>query len=69
MCIIYKYAIKTFIIIIIIIIDRYSFYGEKLINLMKNSGLYQKVKDFTRITEESKTIIDVIFTDDENVNV
>lgn len=46
-----------------------SFYEDKLIKLMKNIGLSQKVKDYTRITDISKTIIDLVFTNDEEAQV
>lgn len=46
-----------------------SFYEDKLIKLMKNIGLSQKVKDYTRITEISKSIIDLVFTNDEEAQV
>ena len=43
-------------------ISQNSFYKGKLLKLMKNVGLNQKVRDYTRIRENSKTIIDLVFT-------
>lgn len=46
-----------------------SFYREKLLKLMRNAGLNQKVQDYTRITENSKTIIDLVFTNDKEAKI
>lgn len=46
-----------------------TFYSIKLLNMMKSFGLAQKVNDFTRIVGDHKTIIDLLFTNDEKSEV
>ena len=44
-----------------------SYYCERLLNEMKEYGLNQVVKDYTRITARSKTLIDLVFTNDNRM--
>lgn len=44
-----------------------SFYTNKCKNLIYRMGLNQVVKDFTRITKDSKTLIDYIVTNDQQL--
>lgn len=44
-----------------------SFYSEKLKKLISQNGLYQSVSGFTRITNQSSTIIDLLVTNNKNL--
>ena len=43
-------------------------YGEKLKSVMEKRGLHQLVKEPTRITQSSKTKIDLVFTNRSNIS-
>lgn len=45
-----------------------SFYKNKLKCLLDDNGLKQVMKDFTRITENSKTLIDYIISNNQNIS-
>lgn len=42
---------------------------EKLLNLCNYLNIHQKVKSFTRITKSSKTLIDLVFSNNKNIKV
>lgn len=46
-------------------VDTESRYSKKLVRMMKNMGFKQRVKNRTRITKDSKTIIDLVFSYEE----
>ncbi|XP_057335410.1 uncharacterized protein LOC130674159 [Microplitis mediator] len=46
-------------------VDMESQYSKKFIRLMKSLGFKQRVKNHTRITKDSKTIIDLVFSCEE----
>ena len=46
-----------------------TFYADKLLKRMKEHGFKQHVKEYTRITRVSKTIIDLVFSNSENLKV
>lgn len=46
---------------------RETTYSKRLNNLIQKNALYQIVKQFTRVTQNSSTIIDLIITNDKNL--
>lgn len=66
-----EYAVKPGILIIVgdfnIDLSKDSFYSDKLRDIIKNNGLFQKVETFTRITEESATTVDLVITNDKQL--
>lgn len=46
-----------------------SIYTDALINMMKCFGLFQKVREYTRITKDSGSTIDLVFTNREDVKI
>lgn len=50
-------------------VSKNSYYSSALIRLIEDSGLTQKVNFYTRITETSKTIIDLDLTNVNNITV
>ncbi|XP_030752260.1 uncharacterized protein LOC115879515 [Sitophilus oryzae] len=67
-----NYAIKSESFILIgdlnINLAKETYYSKKLNNIIERSGLSQIVQNFTRITPTSATIIDLIITNDKEVN-
>ena len=66
-----EYTSKEGILIFIgdfnIDLSKNNFYSEKLRKLIKENGLYQNVKNFTRVTNQSSTIIDLLITNNKNL--
>lgn len=48
-------------------VSKDSQYSKKLIKEMKSVSMYQWVKEYTRVTSNSKTIIDLVFSN-ESIN-
>lgn len=46
-----------------------SFYEHRLLKQMNDIGLKQIVNEYTRVTQESKTIIDVVFTNNTETDI
>ncbi|KAK9753700.1 hypothetical protein QE152_g1868 [Popillia japonica] len=46
-----------------------SIYKDALLNMMKCLGLFQKVSEYTRITKDSNTTIDLVFTNREDTRI
>lgn len=49
--------------------EKKQFYGEKLIDQMHAFYFEQKTKEYTRITENSKSTVDLLFTNDRKTEV
>lgn len=47
--------------------DTTNIYSRRLSRLMQSYGLKQKVSDFTRVDLRSKTLIDLVFTNNERI--
>ena len=66
-----EYTSKEGILIFIgdfnIDLSKNNFYSEKLRKLILENGLYQNVKNFTRVTNQSSTIIDLLITNNKNL--
>lgn len=66
-----EYSTKTDILILVgdfnINIAKNTYYSNRLNNIIRNNGLYQKVDKFTRITKESATIIDLMITNEKEI--
>ncbi|KAL3265815.1 hypothetical protein HHI36_010012 [Cryptolaemus montrouzieri] len=48
-------------------VKAYSGYRKRLVNIMNSFGLTQEIKEFTRITESLRTIVDILFTDEPSI--
>lgn len=48
-------------------IARNTYYSKKLQNIINMNGLYQLMKTFTRVTNQSSTIIDLLITNDKEI--
>lgn len=42
-------------------------YKNKLNKIIDDHGMKQKIKDYTRITQETKTLIDLVITNDKSI--
>lgn len=50
-------------------VSKDSFYAKKLIGTIQNLGMKQMVRDYTRVTESSSTLIDLVITNIVNLKV
>lgn len=49
-------------------LSKQSFYAQKLDNIIKRNGLYQIVQGFTRVTQNSATMIDLVITNEKQLD-
>lgn len=49
-------------------LSKQTFYARKLINIIQGNGLYQIVRDFTRVTQNSSTVIDLVITGEKHLD-
>ena len=66
-----EYSAKNELFILVgdlnINVAKNTYYSNRLKNIIRNNGLYQKIDKFTRITRESATIIDLLITNEKEI--
>jgi hypothetical protein len=48
-------------------VSKHEYYSKKLLEIARQNNMHQKVNEYTSETHTSKTIIDLVFTDNDNV--